>query len=56
MANAAGATTTPQSVLDNVTSKGLQVINAWIRDYPELMYVGLYLPNFYKDGGKMKRG
>jgi hypothetical protein len=49
-------TTTPQSVLDNVTAKGLQVINAWIRDFPELMYVGLYLPNVYKDGGKMKRG
>lgn len=58
MANAVqtGNTTTPQSVLDNVTKKGLQVINAWIRDFPELMYVGLYLPNYYKDGGKLKRG
>lgn len=59
MANEAvltGSTTTPQSILDNVTAKGLQVINAWIRDFPELMYVGLYLPNYYKDGGKMKRG
>lgn len=58
MSNAAqtGSTTTPQSILDNVTQKGLQVINAWIRDFPELMYVGLYLPNYYKDGGKMKRG
>lgn len=48
--------TNVQTILDNVTSKGLQVINAWIRDFPELMYVGLYLPNVYKDGGKMKRG
>lgn len=51
-----GSTTTVQSVLDLVTNKGLQVVNAWIRDFPELMYVGLYLPNYYKDGGKMKRG
>lgn len=51
-----GSTTTPQAILDNLTPKGLQVINAWIRDFPELMYVGLYLPNYYKDGGKMKRG
>lgn len=50
------ATTNVQSILDNVTAKGLQVVNAWIRDFPELMYVGLYLPNFYKDGGKLKRG
>lgn len=56
MADAVGATTTPQAILNNVSAKGLQVINAWIRDFPELMYVGLYLPNYYKDGGKMKRG
>lgn len=48
--------TNAHSVLDNLTKKGLQVINPWIRDFPELMYVGLYLPNFYKDGGKLKRG
>lgn len=48
--------TTVSEVLTQVTNKGLQVINAWVRDFPELMYVGLYLPNYYKDGGKMKRG
>ena len=48
--------TDAQTILDNVTQKGLQVINSWIRDFPELMYVGLFLPNVYKDGGKMKRG
>lgn len=51
-----GSTATVSSVLDLVSKKGLQVINSWIRDFPELMYVGLYLPNFYKDGGKLKRG
>lgn len=45
-----------QSILDNVTKKGLQTINPWIRDFPELMYVGVYIPNMYKDGGKLKRG
>lgn len=44
--------TTISSLLDK--TKTLQVINAWIRDYPELMYVGLYLPNMYSDWGKMK--
>lgn len=35
-------------------TRTLQVINAWIRDYPELMYVGMYLPNMFTDWGKMK--
>jgi len=48
--------TNVQSILDNVTVKWLQVMNSWIRDFPELMYVGLYLPNVYKDWGKLKRG
>lgn len=58
MANAvqSGAISTVSDILDNVTSKGIQTINSWVRDYPELMYVGLYLPNFFKDGGKMQRG
>lgn len=56
MAAAAGASTTISSVLNNVTPKGVQFINAWIRDYPELAYVGFYMPNYYADGGKMKRG
>jgi hypothetical protein len=30
-------------------------LNAWVRDYPELMYVGLDLPNYFKDGGKMTK-
>ena len=50
------STVSIQSVLTQVTNKGLQVMNSWIRDFPELMYVGLYLPNYYKDGGKLKRG
>ena len=37
-------------------TKTLMTINAWIRDYPELMYVGLYMNNLYTDGGKMKMG
>lgn len=49
-------TTNVQTVLDKVTKKGLQVINSWIRDFPELMYVGMFLPNYYKDGGMLKRG
>lgn len=44
-----------QTVLDKKTSKGVDVVNAWIRDYPELMYAGLYLPNYFKDGGKWKK-
>lgn len=48
--------TNAQSILDNVTKKGLQVINPWIRDFPELMYVGMYIPNGYADGGRLKRG
>ncbi len=48
--------TNAHEVLNNLTKKGLQVINPWIRDFPELMYVGLELVNFYRDGGKLKRG
>lgn len=55
MANAVGSTVTIQSLLDNTTPKGVQVLNAWVRDYPELMYVGLDLPNYFKDGGKMSK-
>jgi hypothetical protein len=36
-------------MLDLVTPKGVQFINAWMRDYPALSYVGLYLNNYYKD-------
>jgi len=53
---ALGTTTTVSSILAQVTPKGVQTFNSWIRDYPELMYVGLYLPNYFKDGGKLKRG
>lgn len=57
MANSMGTKVVEiNKVLDNLTVKGLQVINPWIRDYPELMYVGLELNNFYTDGGKLKRG
>ena len=57
MATAAWATVASyQDIIDNATKKGLQVINPWIRDFPELMYVGLYIPNMYKDGWKLKRG
>lgn len=49
-----GQTTTIQSLLDKKTKKGLLVFNSFIRDYPELMYVGLYMPNYFKDGGKFK--
>jgi hypothetical protein len=57
MANAQGTLITNASaVLDNTTPKGIQVLNPWIRDYPDLMYVGLELSNFYADGGKLKRG
>ena len=55
MANAAGTAVTVQSLLDATTPKGVQVLNAWVRDYPELMYVGLDLPNYFKDGGKMTK-
>lgn len=51
-----GQTTSVQTILNNVAAKGLQVINSWIRDFPELMYVGLFLPNYFKDGGYLKRG
>ena len=33
----------------------LMTINAWIRDYPELMYVGLYLNNLYADWGSLRK-
>lgn len=56
MAVAVWTSTTINEVLDNTTPKGVQFINAWIRDYPALSYVGLYLNNYYKDGGKMQRG
>lgn len=49
-----GTTVTIQSLLDSKTKKGLMVFNSFIRDYPELMYVGLYMPNYFKDGGKWK--
>lgn len=49
-------TTTISEVLAQVTPKWVQSFNAWIRDYPELMYIGLYLPNYFKDGWKLKRG
>lgn len=49
-------TTTISEVLAQVTPKWVQTFNAWIRDYPELMYIGLYLPNYFKDGWKLKRG
>lgn len=55
MANAAWASITIQSLLDVVTPKGVQVINAWVRDYPELMYVWLDLPNYFKVWGKMMK-
>lgn len=56
MANAVWSSTTISEVLDNTTPKGVQFINAWIRDYPALSYVGLYLNNYYKDWGKKQRG
>jgi len=52
MADAVGTVTTPQSVLDNVASKGLSIIAPFIRDYPELMYLGLDNPNRFDNGGK----
>lgn len=56
MANAVGTVGTVDGVLNVVTSKGIQVINAWIRDFPALMYVGMNLQNMFKDGGSLKRG
>lgn len=47
-----GAISTVSSILEK--TKTLMTINAWVRDYPELMYVGLYLPNMFADGGKLK--
>ncbi len=47
---------TIQSVLDKKTKKGVLVFNSIIRDYPELAYVWIYMPNYFKDGGKMKYG
>lgn len=43
---------TISSILEK--TKTLMTINAWIRDYPELMYVGMYLPNMFADGWKLK--
>lgn len=51
---AVGSTVTIQSLLDNKTSKWIKVLNSLIRDYPELMYVGIEMPNYFKDGGKFK--
>lgn len=48
------STVTIQSLLDNKTGKWIRVLNSLIRDYPELMYVGLFLPNYFKDGWKFK--
>lgn len=42
-----GDVTTISALLEK--TRTLQVINAWIRDYPELMYVGMYLPNMFTD-------
>lgn len=41
------------SILEKTTT--LMTINAWIRDYPELMYVGLYLNNLYADWGSLRK-
>lgn len=49
---ASGDITTLSSLLEK--TKTLMVINAWVRDYPELMYVGMYLPNMFADWGKLK--
>lgn len=56
MADWVGSTGTVDGVLNVVTQKGIQTINAWIRDFPALMYVGMNLQNMFKDGGKMKSG
>lgn len=45
---------TISSILEK--TKTLMTINAWVRDYPELMYVWLYLPNMFADWGKLKMG
>lgn len=47
-------TTSISSILEQVTT--LNTLQAWVRDYPELMYVGMYLPNMFTDGGKLKTG
>jgi len=49
-----GEISTISSILEK--TKTLMTINAWVRDYPELMYVGLYMPNMFADGGKLKMG
>lgn len=41
------------SILEKTTT--LMTINAWVRDYPELMYVGLYLNNMYADGWTLRK-
>jgi len=56
MAAAAQSPVTISSVLDNVTPKWIQFINSWVRDFPALAYVGLYLPNYYADWGSVQRG
>lgn len=56
MADAVGTVGTVDWVLNVVTSKGIQTVNAWIRDFPALMYVGMNLQNMFKDGGTLKRG
>ena len=48
------STTSISSILEQVTT--LNTLQAWVRDYPELMYVGMYLPNMFTDGGKLKTG
>ena len=45
-------TTTISAELEKV--KTLLTLQAWVRDYPELMYVGMYMPNMFADGGKLK--
>jgi len=56
MANAVitAETASVSSILEKTTT--LMTINAWVRDYPELMYVGLYMNNMFADWGKMKKG
>lgn len=54
MAIAAQTPVKISDVLNNVTPKWIPYINAWIRDFPSLSYVWLYLPNYYKDGGVWK--
>ena len=45
-------TTTISAELEKV--KTVLTLQAWVRDYPELMYVGMYMPNMFADGGKLK--